>query len=77
MRGNLDDLSNQLLTQIERWLDDEICNNTKACCRDFEEHQDCECESNFEPEDEIVFGRTECAESLQSNIEKWKKELEI
>tara|TARA_S200000501_G_C20464671_1_gene586693 strand:- start:51 stop:272 length:222 start_codon:yes stop_codon:yes gene_type:complete len=70
MRNNPDDLSNQLLTKIKKWLKHEV-----------KEHQDCAdaYENGEEPilsdnTDEICVGRHEVSESLLHQIAKWEKE---
>ena len=63
MRGNPDDLSNQLITKIKTWLKEEI---DQANEQDWEETY----------EDGILEGRAEVCESLLYYIGYWEKEEE-
>lgn len=64
MRGNLDDLSNQIIANIEQYLkgDVEITELTDEKM----------CDSVM---DGILFGRRELAEGLLKQIAKWKSEF--
>ena len=63
MRGNPDDLSNQLLTKIKAWLIEEI-----------DQANEQEWEETYE--DGILEGRAEVCESLLYYIGYWEKEQE-
>ena len=64
MRGNPDDLSNQLLAKIEEWLESELS--------DYETYKEY-VGSVDSFEHGIVAGRAEYSEYLLDQIEKWKK----
>ena len=64
MIGNPDDVSNQVIAKIERWLKHEV-ENTELTDEKL-------CENN---DDFIVFGRRECAVNILIQIKKWKKEV--
>ena len=65
MRGNPDDLSNQLLAKLEELLKEQAKNT--------EEFVDAK--KYFETNDDIYIGWNECSKSLLNQIEKWKQEL--
>ena len=66
MIGNPDDVSNQVIAKIERWLKHEISHQAPVV--DGEEILTDGTEGSCE-------GRYECAVSLLKQVEKWKKEV--
>ena len=66
MRNNPDDLSNQLINQIKKWLKNEIKHQQPIV--DGKEFLLMELMFIFE-------GRHECAKSLLNQIKKWEKKL--
>jgi hypothetical protein len=69
MRNNPDDLANQLVNKIKKWLRAEIRENKPT---DETPVFDFECE-----DEQLCQGRTECAEGLLEQIKKWENENEI
>ncbi len=65
MRGNPDDLSNQVIAKIERWLKQEISHQAPVVDGE---------EILTDGTEGISEGRYECAVSLLKQVEKWKKE---
>ena len=65
MRGNPDDLANQLIQKIKDWLEDEVEQGQPVV--DGEEEID-------DGTEDIVIGRHECAECLLEQIKKWEKD---
>ena len=64
MRNNPDDLSNQVIAKIKKWLRSEVKENNKYTYDDY---------NDFDDLDVYLFrGRSECAESLLEQIEKWE-----
>ena len=67
MRNNPDDLSNQLVNKIKKWLKKEIKENDKYTYDDY---------NGFDDLDVYLFrGRSECASGLLEQIKKWEKKL--
>ena len=64
MRNNPDDLSNQLINKIKKWLKAEISDVRSYC-------EDADLDSR---ELGILHGRYECARGLLTQIKKWEKE---
>ena len=65
MRGNPDNLANQLIQKIKDWLEDEV--------EAYEEYED-EIGDVDSFDDGILEGRKECAECLLEQIKKWEKD---
>jgi hypothetical protein len=68
MIGNPDDVSNQVIAKIEKWLKDEIKCQGKHPWHNGDEMVD-------DDGGDICVGRAECAEGLLNSIKKWKKEV--
>lgn len=66
MRGNPDDMANQLVNKIKKWLKEEI---SDVHTND----QDADVDSR---ELGILDGRYECARSLITQIKKWENDYE-
>ena len=67
MRNNPDDLSNQVVNKIKKWLKKEIKENDKYTYDDY---------NGFDDLDVYLFrGRSECASGLLEQIKKWEKKL--
>tara|TARA_R100001224_G_scaffold13226_1_gene6593 strand:- start:141 stop:395 length:255 start_codon:yes stop_codon:yes gene_type:complete len=66
MRNNPDDLSNQVIAKIKKWLRSEVKENNKYTYDDY---------NDFDDLDVYLFrGRSECASGLLKQINKWEKE---
>jgi|TARA_R100001129_G_scaffold173422_1_gene144954 hypothetical protein len=72
MRGNPDDLSNQLLAKIKKWLKHEV-KQYKRICKRIDEGEE---PINVCENPEIFFFRSECSENLLEQIKEWEKEQE-
>tara|TARA_R100000388_G_scaffold27668_1_gene21530 strand:+ start:547 stop:774 length:228 start_codon:yes stop_codon:yes gene_type:complete len=71
MRNNSDDLSNQLVDKIKKWLKKETKSYKDIQKRiDGGEHWENVCD-----EPQIFYGRNECAEGLLDQIKLWEKKL--
>ena len=69
MRNNPDDLSNQLIAKIKKWLKDECKAHDKFVKRvENGEHAIDICD-----DPEVFYGRNECASCLLQQIKKWEK----
>ena len=66
VRNNPDDLSNQLVSKIKKWLQDEIASH-------WENQPDQDVDSR---EIGILDGRYECARGLITQIKKWENDYE-
>ena len=73
MRGNPDDLSNQLLAKIEKWLKYEV-KQYKEFSKRIDKGED---PIIVWDSPEVFFGRNECSKHLLEEIETWKEELGI
>ena len=62
MRGNPDDLANQLIQKIKDYLQEEVDSTNSG-----------DLSIDTFPDDAIVYGRGELAESLLNQIDEWEK----
>jgi len=67
MRNNPDDLSNQLIQKIKKWLDEEIIQYKDTYEVVDEKHID-------DPYKDIHYGRVECAKGLKRMINLWEND---
>ena len=65
MRGNPDDLANQLIQKVKDYLQEEVDSTNSG-----------DLSIDTFPDDAIVYGRRELAESLLNQIDKWENENE-
>jgi hypothetical protein len=66
MRNSPDDLANQLIQKVKDYLQEEVDNTDSG-----------DLSIDMFPDDAIVFGRKELAESLLNQINKWENEFDI
>ena len=57
----------EVLKKIKEWLQEEVTDN-----QDVVDAKDNDKDYNGYPEDNIIYGRHECAECLLENIKKWE-----
>ena len=57
----------EVLKKIKEWLQEEVTDN-----QDVVDAKDNDEDYNGYPEDNIIYGRHECAECLLENIKKWE-----
>ena len=72
MRNNPDDLSNQLLAKIKKWLKHEV-KQYKRICKRIDEGEES---INVCDNPEIFYFRSQCSENLLNQIKEWEKEVE-
>ena len=72
MRGNPDDIANQIISKIKGWLKNEVESQ-----QEFVDAKDNnEDWVTSDGTDDIFIGRHECAESLLEQIDKWEEEYD-
>ena len=73
MRGNPDDIANQIISKIKDWLKDEV--ESQQDVADAKDNNEDWVTSDGT--DDIIYGRHECAEGLLKQIDKWEKEYDL
>ncbi len=73
MRGNPDDIANQIISKIKGWLKDEV--ESQQDVADAKDNKEDWVTSDGT--DDIIYGRHECAEGLLKQIDKWEKEYDV
>ncbi len=71
MRGNPDDIANQIISKIKDWLKNEV--ESQQDVADAKDNKEDWVTSDGT--DDIIYGRHECAEGLLKQIDKWEKEV--
>ena len=73
MRGNPDDIANQIISKIKDWLKEEV--ESQQDVADAKDNKEDWVTSDGT--DDIIYGRHECAEGLLKQIDKWEKEYDL
>ena len=73
MRGNPDDIANQIISKIKDWLKHEV--ESQQDVADAKDNKEDWVTSDGT--DDIIYGRHECAEGLLKQIDKWEKEYDL
>lgn len=73
MRGNPDDIANQIISKIKDWLKEEV--ESQQDVADAKDNKEDWVTSDGT--DDIIYGRHECAECLLKQIDKWEEEYDL